>query len=239
MSENSIALPYNHLVQVCYTAGMTGTIHLQLLLATFAGWVGRQQADVIAYLIEENRILKQQLESGGRRLRFTDDQRRRLAAKGKPLGRKALSKIATIVTPDTILAWHRRLIAAKWTYPRKGVGRPGVMKEIRELVVRMAEENPSWGYTRIQGALKHLDHRVARSTIAKVLKEHGIQPSPNRPMSWKTFEPPISLQPRCGPLGGWSGTSHCSSSTLPHARSTSQGPRQAQHQPGWRRSRGT
>jgi putative transposase len=98
-----------------------------------------------------------------------------------------LQQIATIVTPDTILAWHRKLIAAKWTYPRKGVGRPGVMKEIRELIVRMAEENPSWGYTRIQGGLKHLDHRVARSTIAKVLKEHGIQPSPNRPMSWKTF----------------------------------------------------
>ena len=69
------------------------------------------------------------------------------------------------------------------------VGRPGVMKEIRELIVRMAEENPSWGYARIHGALKHLDHRVARSTIAKVLKEHGIKPSPDRPMSWRTFGP--------------------------------------------------
>lgn len=112
---------------------------------------------------------------------FTNDQRRRLAAKGKPLGRKALRQIATIVTPDTILAWHRKLIAAKWTYPPKRVGRPGVMKEIRELIVRMAEDNPSWGDARIQGALKHLDHRVARSTIAKVLKEHGIRPSPDRP----------------------------------------------------------
>ena len=166
---------------------MIETIHLQLLLATFAGWIGRQQTVVIAYLIEENRVLKEQLESGGRRLRFTDDQRRRLAAKGKPLGRKVLRQIATIVTPDTILAWHRRLIAAKWTYPRKRVGRPGVMKEIRELIVRMAEENPSWGYARIQGALKHLDHRVARSTIAKVVKEHGLKPSPDRPMSWATF----------------------------------------------------
>jgi transposase InsO family protein len=61
------------------------------------------------------------------------------------------------------------------------------MKEIRGLIVRMAEENPSWGYARIQGQLKHLDHRVARSTIAKVLKEHGIKPSPERPMSWATF----------------------------------------------------
>jgi transposase InsO family protein len=61
------------------------------------------------------------------------------------------------------------------------------MREIRKLVVRMAEENPSWGYARIQGALKHLDHRVARSTIAKLLKEHGIEPSPDRPMSWASF----------------------------------------------------
>ncbi len=166
---------------------MIETIHLQFLLATFAGWIGKKQTAVIAYLIEENRVLKEQLESGGKRLRFTDNQRRRLAAKGKPLGRKVLRQIATIVTPDTILAWHRKLIAAKWTYTRKRVGRPGVMKEIRELVVRMAEDNPSWGYARIQGALKHLDHRVARSTIAKVLKEHGIKPSPERPMSWATF----------------------------------------------------
>ena len=166
---------------------MTETIHLQLLLATFAGWVGRRQACVIAYLIEENRVLKEQLGSSGTRLDLTDDQRRRLAARGKRLGRKVLETIATIVTPDTILRWHRKLIAAKWTYPRKGVGRPGVMKEIRELIVRMAGENPSWGYARIQGALKHMDHRVARSTIAKVLKEHGIKPSPDRPMSWATF----------------------------------------------------
>jgi putative transposase len=166
---------------------MLETIHLQLLLATFAGWVGSKQTAIIAYLVEENRVLKEQLKSGGRRVRFTDGQRRRLAAKGKPLGRKVLRQIATIVTPDTILAWHRKLITAKWTYPQRRVGRPGVMKEIRELIVRMAEENPSWGYARIQGALRHLGHRVARSTIAKVLKEHGIHSSPDRPMSWRTF----------------------------------------------------
>jgi helix-turn-helix protein len=116
--------------------------------------------------------------NSSRRLRFTDDQRRRLAAKGKPLGRKALRQIAMIVTPDTILAWHRRLIAAKWTYPRRGAGRPGVIREIRELIVHMARENPSWGYARIMGALRHVGHRVARSTIAKVMKEHGIAPTP-------------------------------------------------------------
>jgi hypothetical protein len=69
---------------------MIETIHLQLLLATFAGWVGRKQTAIIAYLVEENRVLKGQLKTDGRRLRFTDDQRRRLAAIGKPLGRKVL-----------------------------------------------------------------------------------------------------------------------------------------------------
>lgn len=162
-------------------------IELQVLLATFSAWANRRQGSVIAYLVEENRVLRDQLESGGKRLRFTDDQRRRLAAKGRPLGLKALRQIATIVTPETILAWHRRLIAAKWTYPHRRMGRPGVIREIRELTVRMAEENPSWGYARIQGALRHIDHRVARSTIAKVLKEHGIKPSPDRPKSWATF----------------------------------------------------
>ena len=81
-----------------------GHLRLRLLLATFAGWVNREQAQVIAYLVEENRILKEQMK--GRRLRLTDTQRRRLAAKGKILGRRLLERIATIVTPDTIMRWQ-------------------------------------------------------------------------------------------------------------------------------------
>jgi transposase InsO family protein len=119
---------------------------------------------------------------------LTDDQRRRLAAKGQPLGRRILRQVATIVTPDTILRWHRRLIARKWTFAPKRLGRPGTMKEIASLIVRMATDNPAWGYSRIQGALKNLDHRVARSTVAKVLKHNGIPPAPGRrPSSWRTF----------------------------------------------------
>ncbi len=76
---------------------MPDSFTLQLLLATFAGWVNRHQAQVVEYIVEENRALKEQL--GGRRLRLTDDQRRRLAAKGKILGRRVLARIATIVTP--------------------------------------------------------------------------------------------------------------------------------------------
>ncbi len=95
--------------------------------------------------------------------------------------------IATIVTPDTILRWHRQLIAEKHTYASKRVGRPGLMKGIRELIVRMARENASWGYCRIQGEMKKLGDSVALSTIAAALKDAGVPQSPKRPTSWRTF----------------------------------------------------
>lgn len=168
------------------TAAMLDVFPLKFLLATFGGWVNRQQANAIEFLLEENRVLREQL--GHRRLRLDDDQRRRLAAKGHALGRALLAKVATLVTPDTILRWHRQLVAAKHTYPRRRrVGRPGIMQRIRALIVRMATENPGFGYCRIQGELKKLGHRVGRTTIAKTLKDHGVPPSPERPTSWRTF----------------------------------------------------
>jgi putative transposase len=156
-----------------------------MLLAVLLGWLEREQRDVIAFLREENRTLKAQLS--GRRLQLNDEQRRRLAVLGQRLGRAVLREVATLFTPDTILRWHRELIARKWTYARRRPGRPGVLAEIRRLVLRMATENPSWGYTRIQGALKNVGHRVARSTIASILKAEGIPPSRERPSSWRTF----------------------------------------------------
>ncbi len=158
---------------------------LHLVVAALFGWLEREQRDVIEFLREENRVLKAQLH--GRRLRLNDDDRRRLAVIGQRLGRRLLAEVATIVAPDTILRWPRELIALKWTYARPRLGRPSVQQEIRRLVLRMAADNPSWGYTRIQGALKNLGHRVARSTIAKILKEQGIGPSGERPMTWRTF----------------------------------------------------
>jgi hypothetical protein len=147
--------------------------------------VRREQQETIEYLREENRILKGQLR--GRRLRLSDDERCVLAVLGQRLGRRILTQVATMVAPDTILRWHRQLIARKWTYPTRRPVRPGVLKDIRRLVVRMARESPGWGYTRIQGALRNVGHRVARSTIAAILKAHGIPPSADRPMSWRVF----------------------------------------------------
>jgi putative transposase len=119
---------------------------LRFLLVALAGWINQQQRDVIDYLQEENRVLREQL--GRRRLRFTNDQRTRLAAKARTLGRRALTEIRSIVTPDTLLAWHRALIVRKYDgHLRRVPGRPCVTAEIREWVIRMATENRSWGYT--------------------------------------------------------------------------------------------
>src|SRR6185503_2239257 len=149
---------------------------LHFLLVCFAGWMNHRQQLVIEYLQEEIRVLQEQL---GWRPRCNDDQRRRLAAKAKPIGRKGLARFASIVTPDTLLAWHRRLIAKKYDSSKKRKpGRPPTKLDIRELVLRMARENRSWGYTRIQGALANLRHEVGRGTIAKILQEAGMDPVP-------------------------------------------------------------
>jgi len=153
-----------------------------------AGWVHRHQLIVIEFLQAENRLLKDRLR--GRRIRFTDAERALLARRAKAVGRKALLELDTIVSPGTLLRWHRRLVAQKWNYTdRRGVGRPGIMRHVSQLIVRMAQENSGWGYTRIQGALANLNHTVGRGTIANVLKRNGIEPSPerNKRRRWSTF----------------------------------------------------
>jgi len=116
----------------------------QMLIMMFAGWVNEHRRAVIAYLQEENRVLREL--HGKKRLRFNNDQRRRLAVKGKALGRRVPREVGTLVTPDTILRWHRELIARKYDGSEgRRPGRPGVAREIRELVVRMATENERWG----------------------------------------------------------------------------------------------
>jgi putative transposase len=150
--------------------------------------MNQRQLQMIDYLREENRVIREHLD--GRRLRLNDVQRRRLAAKAKGLGRKFLAEVATIVTPETLLAWHRKLIARKYDGTReRGPGRPHTIAEIEILVVRMAEENRDWGYRRIQGALSNLGHALARSTIAEILERHGVDPAPERirKTTWKEF----------------------------------------------------
>ena len=167
---------------------VTSLFPLQYLIATLALWLNRQQQGVIDYLKEENHLLKAQL--AGRKIHFTDAERRRLAVRAKAVGRKLLSQLETLVTPDTLLRWHRKLVAQKWNFvDRRGPGRPRTKDEIASLILRMAEENQSWGYTRILGALSNLGFKVGRGTVANVLKENGIDPAPLRGKhtKWSTF----------------------------------------------------
>jgi len=122
----------------------------QLLSTILVGMLNEHQQRVIHYLKAENQVLREQL--GDKRLRLPDHQRRRLAALGKAIGRKALSEACSILTPDTILRWRRRLVAQKYdSSGSRRVGKPGIMREIRQLIVRMATENRHWGYERIEG----------------------------------------------------------------------------------------
>lgn len=152
---------------------------LGFVIACVAGWVNRHQQHVIEYLQEEVRVLKELHR--GKRLRFSDEQRCRLASKAKKVRFGSLCSTAGIVTPQTLLRWHRRLIAQK--YDSSGVrkpGRPPKPEEIRGLVIRMAQENRLWGYTRISGALYNLGHEIGRTTVAEILKAAGIEPAPER-----------------------------------------------------------
>jgi putative transposase len=156
-------------------AYVTGTVDQELLLRN-------------EYLAAENRILKAQIKG---RLLLSQEEKATLAEIAHRLGRKALEEVAGAAQPDTILGWYRKLIAKKFDGSRfrQRVGRPRIAEEIERLVVRMAKENPSWGYDRIVGALANLGHRLSDQTVGNLLRRHGISPAPKRKqtVSWKDF----------------------------------------------------
>jgi putative transposase len=141
-----------------------------------------------AYLVAENRMLRQQISG---RVPLMDNDRKVLAELGQQLGKRALEEIATVAKPDTILAWHRTCADQQYDHSQlhKSVGRPRIDKEIEDLVVRMARENRSWGYDRIVGALLNLGYRLSDQTVGNILKRHGILPAPERKKTttWQEF----------------------------------------------------
>jgi len=162
--------------------------YLRFIILLVAGWINSDQQKIIDYLLEEIRVYREHFN--GRRLRFSDAQRRRLGVKAKALRRKTLEQFAGIVTPDTLLRWFRNLVAKKYDgSSKRGPGRPRTRDRIADLAVRMANENPSWGYTRIRDALFNLGIAVDRNTVKRVLNDHGIEPAPERGRRtpWKTF----------------------------------------------------
>jgi transposase len=140
------------------------------------------------YPVAENRILRHQIDG---RVQLTDSERKELAEIGAKLGKPALAEIATVAQADTILAWHRKFATqtVDISTPLKSVGRPRVAPEIEAWVIRMARENRSWGYDRIQGSLKHLGYVISDQTVGNILKRHGIPPAPERQktVTWGEF----------------------------------------------------
>ena len=158
------------------------------ILAYITGTVDQELLRRNEYLAAENKILRSKIQGC---VRLTDSERITLAKVGKELGRRALEEIATIVKPETILRWHRRLVARKFdgSKARRGPGRPPIPEGVEELILRFARENRSWGYDRIAGAMAHLGHKVSDQTVGNVLKRHGIEPAPERRKgtTWKEF----------------------------------------------------
>src|SRR5215467_3119579 len=158
------------------------------LLAYITGSVEEQLLLRNEYVVEENRILRNQIDG---RVQLTDAERQTLATIGKKLGKQALAEVATIVKPATILAWHRKLVAQKFdgSEQRKSVGRPRVDKELEDLVMQMAKENRSWGYDRIAGALAELGYDISDQTVGNILKRRGLPPAPERKKTstWREF----------------------------------------------------
>ncbi|MGA2793448.1 MAG: helix-turn-helix domain-containing protein [Roseiarcus sp.] len=158
------------------------------ILAYVTGTVGQELLQRNEYLAAENRIVKAQLKGC---LRLSDAERAKLGEIGHRLGRKAPGEVATAALPETILAWRRRLVARKFdgSRARRTPGRPRIDREVEELIVRMTEENRSWGYDRIVGALANLGHEVSDQTVGNVLRRRGLPPALERKhtTTWAAF----------------------------------------------------
>ena len=151
---------------------------IQFLVATIAAAINDRMARQLEYAQEEVRTLKEALTTatGTERIRVTEAQRRRLAVMGKALTPRERETCCQIVRPERILAWLRRLAAAKYDSSKvRGAGRPRKGRDVRRLVVKLAQENPRWGYTKIRDALRGLGIEIGRTAIADILGEAGIK----------------------------------------------------------------
>ena len=161
---------------------------LRFVLVCIAGWMNREQQKEIEYLRAENRVLRTKVP--GKRLRFTQAQRNLLASKAKGIRFSRLEELANAITPETLTRWIRSQAGMKYdSSQERGSGRPPKPKEIQNLAIQLAAENPAWGYTKIQGVLESLGHKVGRTTIRELLMSSGIAPAPDRKKGkkWKDF----------------------------------------------------
>jgi hypothetical protein len=192
----------------------------QLYFLILDGWVNRQQQTVIDYLRTENQVLREKL--GKKRILLNDDQRRRLVVRGQILGWKMLQEIGTIFTPDTILRWHRQLVAQKWDHSekRKSVGRPRLRQVIVDLILRFAQENPPGATTASRAPWptwatgspiprSETSSKPSASSRLPIVsaRDHGVRSSKRTGTCWR---PSTSPRLKSGPRVGWSRITCCS-----------------------------
>ncbi len=164
-----------------------------MLLMMLAGWINRQQQEAMNYLMEENKILKHELlkATGRKRIILNDRQRRRLAILAKRVGRKVLYDISGVFSPDTLLAWYRKLVAAKYdgSRSRSKYGRRIIQDEVRQQIIDIARDHKHLGCRKLYGYLKYLGFKVSPASVSRILREAGIEPSPDRPerTTWSEF----------------------------------------------------
>ncbi|CAM2006625.1 integrase core domain-containing protein [Acanthopleuribacter pedis] len=162
-----------------------------LWLVLFLGKVETRQQAVLDFLLGLIRVQRETIRSlnNGRDKRLNDQQRRRLAILARAVPHDFLQDIAALsYSPDTFLRWYRRLVHQKYSSEsRQRQGRPTTSSETVGLVRCLAEENPTWGYRRIVGALKHLGVSLSKNTVARILEDRGLNPAPKRARSWRQF----------------------------------------------------
>ena len=164
-----------------------------MLLMMLAGWINRQQQEAINYLMEENKILKHELlkATGKKRVILNKAQKRRLGILAKRVGRKMLFDISCVFAPDTLLKWFNKLAGQKYNglKNRSKFGRPRITDELKQLIINMAKKHEHLGCRMLHGYLKYLGYKVSPATISRVLREHGIEPCPDRPekTTWTEF----------------------------------------------------
>jgi hypothetical protein len=157
------------------------------LVVAISGWMNREQQQVIDYLREENRILREKL--GSKRIILNESQKLRLATAAMKLGKDLLQEWGTLFSPATLLRWNRWFIARKYDGTGKRGPKPKKANSVRKLVLEMAEANPSWGYGHIHGELKGLGYKISWQTVRRIMLDHGLLPDPGKPYksTWNTF----------------------------------------------------
>jgi len=161
------------------------------LITCLAYCIDKELYKAIDYLREQVRVLVEHQEKENKRILLTNNQRMRVAAKAKRLSRKMLEQCTELFTPDTIMCWYRKLIAEKYdgSQSRTYAGRPQILQEIVDLVIRFKQENPRWGYKKIRDQIVYLGYKISKSSVKNILIEHGYDPEPDLTVrsTWHEF----------------------------------------------------